>query len=84
MTLSVEDYDEKTGIATISQRNRFFVGDEIEVLEPGKPFFTQKVEYMENDKGESIESAPHAQMILKMPMKEPVSTAAMLRKKREE
>lgn len=80
----VTDYDEKTGIATISQRNRFFVGDEIEIMQPGKPFFTQKVEYMENEKGEKIEACPHAQMILKIPMKEPVTKDAMLRKKREE
>jgi len=80
----VEDYDEKTGIATISQRNRFFVGDEIEILEPSKPCFTMKVEYMENEKGERIESAPHAQMIVKMPMKEAVSKNAMLRKRRDD
>jgi len=80
----VEDYDENTGIATISQRNRFFVGDEIEILEPKKPCFTVKVAYMENDKGESIESAPHAQMIVKMPIKDAVSKNAMLRKKRDD
>lgn len=80
----VEAYDESTGIATISQRNRFFVGDEIEVMQPGKPFFTQKVEWMENEKGERIDSAPHAQMVLKIPMNQAVSTDAILRKKREE
>ena len=76
----VREYDEKTGIATISQRNRFFVGDEIEIIQPGKPFFCQTVKYMENEAGERIECAPHAQMIVKMPVDFPVTADAMLRK----
>lgn len=27
--------------ATITQRNRFFKGDEIEIIQPMKPFFVQ-------------------------------------------
>lgn len=80
----VTDYDDETKIATVSQRNRFFVGDEIEVMQPGKPFFTQKVSYMENDRGEAIESAPHAAMTLKMPMSEPVAANAILRMMRKD
>lgn len=76
----VRDYDEDTKIATISQRNRFFKGDEIEVLMPNKPYFKQTVEYMENEKGESIDVAPHAEMIVKMKMSEPVCKNSMLRK----
>lgn len=78
----VTGYDEQTGMAEISQRNRFFVGDEIEIIQPNKPFFTQTVKYMENSDGERIQSAPHAQMMLKMPVDYPVTTDAMLRKKR--
>ncbi|MBO5060562.1 MAG: U32 family peptidase [Clostridia bacterium] len=80
----VTDYDEKTGIATVSQRNRFFVGDEIEIMQPGKPFFSQTVKYMENDKGESIDVAPHAAMTLKLPLDKPVVKDAILRKARKE
>lgn len=78
----VTDYDENTKIATISQRNRFFVGDEIEIMQPGKPFFKQKVEYMEDEKGESISVAPHAAMTVRMPVCEPVTKDAILRKMR--
>lgn len=78
----VEEYDEKTGIAKISQRNRFFVGDEIEVISPQKPFFTQKVEWMENEKRERIDVANHAAMTVFMPLKEAVGIGSMLRKKR--
>lgn len=79
----VLDYDENTQIATISQRNRFFVGDEIEIIQPNKPFFKQKIEYMENEKGEGIDVAPHAQMIVKMKMEKPVTKEAMIRKERK-
>lgn len=78
----VTDYDEKTKIATVSQRNRFFVGDEIEIMQPGKPFFKQKIEHMENEKGESIDVAPHAAMTLRIPLSEPVVKDAILRKMR--
>lgn len=77
----VTDYDPETKIATISQRNRFFVGDEIEIMRPGKPYFVQTVEYMENENHESIDVAPHAAMTLYMKMNEPVEKDCMLRKK---
>ena len=79
----VTDYDERSKMATVSQRNRFFVGDEIEIIQPGKPFVLQKVTYMENENGESIDVAPHAAMTLKIPMETPVVKDAMLRKKRK-
>lgn len=79
----VTDYDEETKVATVSQRNRFFKGDEIEIIQPQKPFYTQTVGYMENDKGEEIDVAPHAAMTVRMPVGIPVVKNAMLRKKRD-
>lgn len=79
----VTDYDPETKIATISQRNRFFVGDEIEIMRPGKPYFTQTVEHMENENHESIDVAPHAAMTLYMKMNEPVEKDSMLRKRND-
>ena len=78
----VTDYDEKTGIATVSQRNKFSLGEEIEIMQPDKPFFKQVVTKMENEKGEEIESAPHAAMVVKLPVNEPVCVNAMLRRER--
>ena len=79
----VTDYDEKTGIATISQRNKFVIGDEIEIMQPEGPFIKQTVTYMENEKGEAIEAAPHAAMTVKMPVSVPVCVNAMLRRERK-
>lgn len=78
----VLDYDTETKIATVTQRNRFFTGDEIEVLRPGQPFFTQRIARMENENGEAIDVAPHAAMLVRIPMDQPVVKDAMLRKKR--
>lgn len=80
----VRDYDEKTGIATVEQRNRMFVGDTIEVFGPGKEHYVQDIEEMWDDKGETIEVAPHAQQEVKIKMKESVKKFDMLRKERED
>ena len=78
----VTDFDEDTMTATISQRNRFFKGDEIEIVQPGKPFIKQIVTEMENDKGEKIEVAPHAAMTVKIKVEKRVVKDAILRKMR--
>lgn len=77
----VREYDEKTGIAVITQKNRFFDGDEIEIMQPKKPFFTQKAYNMKNEKGEDITVAPHAAMTVIMPLNEPAAAGAIIRKK---
>jgi putative protease len=77
----VLEYDRETGIAKIEQRNRMIVGDEIEVVVPGKDYFVQTIEAMKNDEGESIRTAPHAQMIVYMPVKQEVVPYTILRRK---
>lgn len=76
----VTDYDEETKIMTISQRNRFFEGEEIEIISPGKPYFTQKIGEMKNEKGEVITVAPHAAMTVTMKAEKPVVVGSMLRR----
>ncbi|TYQ13016.1 UNVERIFIED_CONTAM: putative protease [Acetivibrio alkalicellulosi] len=77
----VLEYDEKTGIATIEQRNRMFLGDQIEVVNPIGDFYEQNIEWMKNFDNEEINVAPHPQMIVYMPMKQKTEKFAMLRKK---
>lgn len=64
----VVDYDEENGQATIEQRNKFSVGDEIEIFGSNTPVTKFKVEYIINSDGENIESASHAQEIIKINM----------------
>lgn len=79
----VTAYDEQTGIATITQRNRFFEGDTVEVLCPGKPFFMQRVTGMTDEDGAVVEVANHAEMVVRIPMQQPVVPGCMLRKERK-
>lgn len=76
----VKSYDAKTGRMTVSQRNRFFEGDEIEILQPMKPYITIKAEDMQDEEGRPITVAPHAEQIVTMKISEPVCEGAMLRK----
>ncbi len=77
----VKEYDPETGIAKIEQRNRFFAGDELEILIPGVGYFTQEAADMKNEKGEDIDVAPNAQMTVYMKTDKPVAEFSILRKK---
>ena len=79
----VLDYDEKTKIATVTQRNKFSLAYEIEIIQPNKPYFKQKIDYMKDENENSITSAPHAQMIVKIKVDFPVGKDAMLRKEKK-
>ena len=79
----VLDYDEKTGLAKVTQRNRFFKGDEIEIMQPGKDFTTQRVEILKDENMNDIEVANHAAMTIYIKTDVPVVKDAMLRKKAE-
>ena len=78
----VKGYDAKTGRITVSQRNRFFEGDEIEIIQPMKPYISVTVSNMEDERGERISVAPHAEQIITMDCDTTVCEGAMLRKKR--
>jgi putative protease len=80
----VLDYNEETGIATVEQRNKMVIGDEIEIIGPKRDMFAQKLEKMWNDEGEEIESAPHPQMIVKIKMSKPVARFDILRRERKD
>ena len=78
----VTDYDEKSGLATVTQRNRFFKGDTVEIIRPMKPFLTQTIERITDENGTDIEVANHAEQVVYIPVSEGLEPGAMLRKKR--
>lgn len=78
----VKDYDSKTCMATVEQRNKMVVGDEIEVFGPGQDFFRQKLTVLQNEDGEPVDSAPHPQQILRIKMNQPVAEKFILRKEK--
>lgn len=78
------DYDESTQIATIEQRNRIKVGDVVEIFGPDMNYFELKIENMWNEEDEPIESAPHAQQLIKMKIYNQVKPFYLIRKKRDD
>ncbi len=74
--------DYKDGVAYLTQRNRFFVGDTLDVLPPSGVPFEVKVEKLFDDKGMAIEVAPHAMQKLTMPTEVEIPSGSLLRKKR--
>ena len=77
----VLDYDEATKVATIEQRNRFFVGDEIEIFGPKRQYDSQVIEKIWNEKDEEVEVANQAKQIVKIKVDKPVEKMYILRKK---
>lgn len=78
----VLEYDEATQIAVIQQRNHFGIGDKIELYGPGFSHFEQTIGELWNEKGEPIDRAPNAMMIVKMRVAQPVKPFDMMRKQR--
>lgn len=76
----VKEYNSATGMAVVEQRNNMKIGEEIEIMQPGKENFVQIIREMLDEEGNSIEVAPHPQQIVTMPMDKPVVPYAMLRR----
>lgn len=64
---NVLSYDGAAGCALIEMRNRFKIGDELEVLSPTDAFNKKiRVERLENEDGEAVEDAKLVQQRLKL------------------
>jgi len=79
----VLDYDKETGLATVEQRNRMFLGDEIEIFGPGKDYFVQKIQEMCDNEGNEIDVAPHPQQIIRIRTDQEVQRFYLIRKGKE-
>lgn len=77
----VEDYNEKDGIATVMQRNKFVVGEEIEIMPAKGENWKMTVDKMWDENGISVDSAPHPKQILKIKFDKPVCKHDMLIKR---
>ena len=70
----------RDGLAVLSQRNRFFRGDEAEVLEPGRPPYRLGLDGIMDGDGVPVQSANHAQMTVLLPVERPVPQGAIFRR----
>lgn len=76
----VKSYDANSGLAVVEQRNNFKIGDIVEFAQPDAPVFSQQIDRMFDDEGNSIAVAPHPQQTVLIPVKKTVSRYAMLRR----
>ena len=77
----VEAYDEKTGEATLTQRNKMCVGDEIELVTPGAVGRALTVTPLLNENREPIEATSHPYMKFYMQMPFAVKAGDIIRAK---
>ena len=80
----VRHYDDETHTATVEQRNNMKIGQEVEVFQPARETFRQRLKDMRNEAGEPLSVAAHAQQIVRLFMEKPVEEYAILRRRREE
>ena len=78
----VREHDPETGLTTVEQRNKFSVGDVIEIFGPGVPFYEETIEEMYDEEGQPVSSAPHPQQILKIRFKRTPGENFIMRKKK--
>lgn len=78
----VLDYDEEEGMATIEQRNKFSVGETVEVFGPYEAITKFEIEDIINDQDESVDTANQAQQIIKIKVPNELKPGDMMRRQR--
>lgn len=73
---------EENGMVRLSQRNRFFRGETVSVLEPGEVPYDLTLSEIYNEDMEPIEAAPHATMTVYLKTDRKIKEGAFLRVKR--
>ena len=78
----VKGFDEETGLTTVEQRNKFSVGDTVEIFGPHSPYYDEVIEEMYDEEGNAVMSAPHPQQILRIRFKKTPGKDFIIRKKK--
>lgn len=81
--LGIVGEQNEEGLYQIEQRNKFSVGEEIEVMKPNGDNVVVKVKAIRDEKGAEMESAPHPQQILYIDLGQPLDKYDILRRKEE-
>ena len=77
-----ERMDEK-GLPVITQRNKFCVGDEIEIMKPDGRNIPVLVQAIYDENGNAMDSAPHPKQELHLVLSEKMEIFDILRKRQE-
>ena len=74
----------KDSLCRIEQRNKFCVGDSIEIMKPDGTNVPVTVEAMYTEDGESVDSAPHPKQVLWIKLSEVPEEFDLLRQRNNE
>jgi len=81
--LGIVGEQNEEGLYQIEQRNKFSVGEEIEVMKPNGDNVVVTVKAIRDEKGAEMESAPHPQQILYIDLGQPLEKYDILRRKED-
>lgn len=79
--LGIVGEQNEAGLYQIEQRNKFSVGEEIEVMKPNGDNIAVTVKRIVDEKGNDMESAPHPQQVLYIDLGQPLDMYDILRRK---
>lgn len=78
----VEEYNEKEKTVSVVQKNRFFEGDEVELMPPKGEYVKLKVSGLTDAEGNSISVANRPQQIVRLHCDTPIEKGSMMRGKK--
>lgn len=78
----VRETDAATGLTTVEQRNKFSVGDTVEIFGPYMPYYEETINEMYDEEGVPVQSAPHPQQILRIHFGRTPEPGCIIRKKK--
>lgn len=82
--LGIAEQSEKEGFCQIHQRNKFSVGEQIEIMKPNGENIKAVVRQILDEEGSAMESAPHPKQKLFIDLGIPVARYDILRRKAKE
>ena len=71
--------EKKDGLAVIGQKNKFSVGDHIEIMKPDGRNVAVVVEKMYDDEGNEVDSCPHSRQKIRLKLSEEPEVCDLLR-----
>lgn len=78
----IKDYYPKKNLALVEVRNKFYQGDKVEIFGPERTAFSVEVDFIINEDGEKVKTAPHPQQLIKIPVNKKVKADYIVRRKK--
>ncbi|MCL2337039.1 MAG: U32 family peptidase [Firmicutes bacterium] len=77
---AVLGYERDRKLLRVEQRNRFAVGQTLEIIAPGLKQYRLPVQTILDEKGQALETAPHPRQLVYLPWPEPLPAYSLLRR----